>query len=84
MSIPDRIILTLYTVLMAVVALFMIVFTLGMVSLDNIAPFVHSIPGSWEYAVGGVVLLLVSLRLLVAGLGGTNFLLLDVQCQTRT
>lgn len=72
MSIPDRIILTLYTVLMAVVALFMIVFTLGMVSLDNIAPFVQSIPGSWEYAVGGVVLLLVSLRLLVAGLGGTG------------
>jgi len=70
MSIPDRIILTLYTVLMAVVAIILIIWSLGIVSPDTLADFAATIPGSWEYAVAGVILLLVSIRLLIAGLGG--------------
>ncbi|MEG0797609.1 MAG: alkaline shock response membrane anchor protein AmaP [Acidaminococcaceae bacterium] len=72
MSIPDRIILTLYTVLMAVVAVFLVLFALGILAPTAIYTFSSTIPGRWEYAVGGVILLLVSLRLLVAGLGGTG------------
>ena len=72
MSIPDRIILTLYTMLMAVVAVFLVLFSLGVISTISISTFAATVPGRWEYAVGGVVLLLVSLRLLIAGLGGTG------------
>lgn len=72
MSIPDRIILTLYTILMAVVAVFLVLFSLGVISPELLSEFTTTIPGHWEYAVGGVILLLVSLRLLVAGLGGTG------------
>lgn len=72
MSIPDRIILTLYTMLMAIVAIFLILFTLGILAPTTVYAFAATIPGKWAYAIGGVVLLLVSLRLLVAGLGGTG------------
>ena len=65
MGIPDRIILTLYTVLMAVVAVFIVLFALQIISPTTVYAFAATIPGRWEYAVGGVVLLLVSLRLLV-------------------
>jgi uncharacterized alkaline shock family protein YloU len=70
MSIPDRIILTLYTILMAIVAVVLIIMSLGIVPPDTLADFAATIPDSWEYAVGGVILLLVSIRLLIAGLGG--------------
>ncbi|NLY84498.1 MAG: alkaline shock response membrane anchor protein AmaP [Acholeplasmataceae bacterium] len=72
MGIPDRIILTLYTILMAVFAVFLILFTLQIISPTTVYAFCSTVPGRWEYAVGGVVLLLVSLRLLVTGLGGTG------------
>jgi len=72
MSIPDRIILTLYTILMAVVAVFLVLFTLQIIAPTTVYAFFATVPGRWEYAVGGVVLLLVSLRLLVTGLGGTG------------
>ena len=72
MGIPDRIILTLYTILMAVVAVFLVLFALQIIAPTTVYAFCATIPGKWEYAVGGVVLLLVSLRLLVTGLGGTG------------
>lgn len=72
MSIPDRIILALYTILMAVVAVFLVLFALQIIAPTTVYAFCATIPGRWEYAVGGVVLLLVSLRLLVTGLGGTG------------
>ena len=78
MSIPDRIILTLYTILMAVVAVFLVLFSLGIISTSNVATLIATIPGRWEFAVGGVILLLVSLRLLIAGLGGTGVSTLTV------
>jgi len=78
MSIPDRIILTLYTILMAVVAVFLVLFSLGVIPISNVATFAATMPGRWEYAVGGVILLLVSLRLLIAGLGGTGISTLSI------
>lgn len=72
MGIPDRIILTLYTFLMAVVSVFMILCSLDVFPQTAIIRFISSIPGSWLYAVGGVIMLLVSIRLLVAGIGVTG------------
>ena len=69
MGIPDRIILTLYTFLMAVAAVLVTLCSLDVFSQRRITEFIGSIPGNWIYAVGGVILLLVSLRFLFAGLG---------------
>lgn len=72
MGIPDRIILTLYTFLMAVVAVFVTLCSLDIFPKSFISEFIAGIPGNWIYAIGGVIMLLVSLRLLVAGLGVTS------------
>jgi len=55
---------------MAVVAVVLIIMSIGIISPDTLADFATMIPGSWEFAVGGIILLLVSIRLLIAGLGG--------------
>ena len=72
MSIADRIILTLYTFLMAVVSVLAVLCSLGVFSQDVLVSLVNHIPGNWIYAVCGVIMLLVSLRLLVTGLGLTG------------
>ena len=72
MSIADRIILTLYTFLMAVVSVLAVLCSLGVFSHELFVNIVNHIPGNWIYAVSGVILLLVSLRLLVTGLGLTG------------
>lgn len=72
MGIADRIILTLYTILMAIASVLTILCSLGVFSQSGMAAFINHIPGSWLYAVGGVVMLLVSLRLLITGLGLTG------------
>ena len=69
MGIPDRIILTLYTFLMAVVAVLVTLCSLDVFPQRAITEFIASISGNWIYAVGGVIMLLVSVRLLIAGLG---------------
>lgn len=69
MGIPDRIILTLYTILMAVIAVLVTLCSLDVFSQRLVTEFIGSIPGNWIYAIGGVIMLLVSLRLLFAGLG---------------
>lgn len=72
MGIPDRIILTLYTFLMTVVSVFLILCSLNVFPQRVIIAFIESIPGSWWYAVGGVIMLSVSIRLLFAGIGVTG------------
>ena len=69
MGIPDRIILTLYTFLMAVVAVLVTLCSLDVFPQRMITELISSIPGNWIYAIGGVIMLLVSVRLLIAGLG---------------
>lgn len=74
MSIFDRIILTLYTISMAAAAVLLIIVSANVIPLANIIRFATMVPGRWEYTIGGVVLLLVSLRLLFASWsrGGSN------------
>ena len=72
MGIADRIILTLYTILMAIVSVLTVLCSLGVFSKDGLMNFINHIPGSWVYAVGGVITLLVSMRLLITGLGLTG------------
>ena len=86
MGITDRIILTLYTFLMAVVALLLVLGSLGVIPHQAILNFIATIPGSWEYAVGGVILLVVSIRLLLAGIGvfGVNTLTLSTAEEGKT
>ena len=72
MGIPDRIILTLYTFLMAVVAVLVTLCSLDVFPQRAITEFIASISGNWIYAIGGVIMLLVSVRLLIAGLGISN------------
>ena len=80
MGIPDRIILTLYTCLMAVFAVTLIMITMGMIPPDLFRRVIVALPGNWEFAIGGAILFIISVRLLLAGigvLGGSNSLILD-------
>lgn len=72
MVIADRIILTLYTILMAVASVLTLLCSLGVFSESGVLQFISQIPGSWVFAVGSVIMLLVSLRLLSTGLGLTG------------
>ena len=65
MGIADRIILTLYTILMAVASVLTLLCSLGVFSDTGMVAFISHIPGNWVYAVGG-------LRLLITGLGLTG------------
>ena len=80
MGIPDRIILTLYTCLMAVFAVTLIMITMGMIPPDFFRRVIVALPGNWEFAIGGAILFIISVRLILAGigvLGGSNSLILD-------
>ena len=72
MGIADRIILTLYTLLMTVVSVLVMLCSLGVFPHNALMLFFNKIPGSWIFAVSSVITLLVSLRLLVTGLGMTS------------
>ncbi len=72
MGIADRIILTLYTLLMAVVSVLVLLCSLGVFHHSALMSFFNEIPGSWPFAVSSVITLLVSLRLLFTGLGFTE------------
>lgn len=72
MGIADRIILTLYTLLMAIVSILVLLCSLGVFHHNSLMSFFNEIPGSWVFAVGSVITLLVSVRLLITGLGFTS------------
>lgn len=69
MGIPDRVILTLYTFLMAVFAVTMILITMGIMPPDFFKHVITALPGNWEYAVIGAIIFIISVRLLLAGIG---------------
>ena len=71
MGIADRIILTLYTLLMAIMSLLVMLCSLGVFPHNSLMSFFNQIPGSWIFAVSSVITLLVSVRLLITGLGLT-------------
>lgn len=57
MGIADRIILTLYTILMTVASVLTLLCSLGVFSDTGMVAFISHIPGNWVYAVGGVIML---------------------------
>ena len=69
MGITDRVILTLYTIVMAAIAVVLILITFGILPVDYFISEIAVLPGNWEYAAGGAVILLISVRLLMAGIG---------------
>ncbi|MDO4179249.1 MAG: alkaline shock response membrane anchor protein AmaP [Phascolarctobacterium sp.] len=71
MGIADRITLTLYTFFMAIFSVIVILFSLGVFPHETVHTFIQGIEGDWVFAIGGVIILLVSLRLLISGLGLT-------------
>ncbi|ADB47232.1 alkaline shock response membrane anchor protein AmaP [Acidaminococcus fermentans DSM 20731] len=79
MSIFDRIILTLYTIIMAAVAVLIVIVSVNGIPVHELTEFAVRVPGRWEYTIGGVIIFLVSLRLLFASWsrGGSNDLTFD-------
>jgi uncharacterized alkaline shock family protein YloU len=68
MGILDRIILTIYTFLLTFLSFGVILLSLRLISVDWVRTSIESIAGRWEAGLVGAVFLLVSLRLLLAGL----------------
>lgn len=64
---------------MAVIAILVVLCSLGIIGQATIAAFFATIPGNWEYAVGGIIILLVSIRLLFAGIGATGMTSLTIR-----
>ena len=68
MGIFDRIILSIYTLLLALISLGVVLLSLRLISLEWIWTGISHINGQWEAGLLGVVFFLVSLRLLLAGI----------------
>lgn len=67
MSILDRIILTVYMLLMVVVSLFLIVIPFGLIPSNVVGMAVDMVSSNWYYLLVGLVLLVVSIKLLLSG-----------------
>lgn len=72
MGIFDRIILSIYTFLLAFLSLGIILISLRLISLDQLRTSVSLVYGQWEAAAVAAVFLLVSIRLMLAGLRSRN------------
>lgn len=68
MGIFDRVILSIYTFLLAFLSLGVVLLSLRLISLEWVGTSLSYIYGQWEAALIGAVFLLVSIRLLIAGL----------------
>lgn len=67
MNILDRIILTIYMLLMAFVSIIIIVLPFNLVPLSYINAAVTELSTKWYYCIVGIVLLFISLKLLFSG-----------------
>lgn len=68
MGIIDRIILSIYTLLLAFLSLGVILLSLRLIPLDFVWTGISHISGQWEAGMVGAVFLLISIRLLLAGM----------------
>ena len=68
MGILDRIILSIYTFLLAFLSLGVVLLALNLISLGLVWTSISIIKGQWEAAVIGLLFFFVSIRLLLAGL----------------
>lgn len=67
MGIIDRIILTVYTFLLAFLSLGVVLLALNLISLDLVWTSISLIKGQWEAALIGLLFFMISIRLLLAG-----------------
>lgn len=72
MGIIDRIILSIYTLLLAVASLGVTLLSVRLISLEFIWTTLSYIHGQWEVGFVGVLFFLVSVRLLLAGMRTRN------------
>jgi uncharacterized alkaline shock family protein YloU len=68
MGIFDRIILSIYTLLLAFLSLGVVLLSLRLISLEWVWTGISYISGQWEAGLVGMVFFLMSLRLLLAGI----------------
>jgi uncharacterized alkaline shock family protein YloU len=68
MGIFDRIILTIYTFLLTFLSMGVIIISLRLVPFESVGTSIALIYGQWEAGLVGAVFLMVSVRLLLAGL----------------
>ena len=68
MGIFDRIILSIYTFFLAFISLGVILLALQLIPIDFVLNGISRIYGQWEASLVGAVFLLVSVRLLLAGI----------------
>lgn len=68
MGIFDRIILSIYTLLLAFLSLGVVLLSLRLISLELVWTGISYVNGRWEAGLVGAVFFLVSLRLLLAGI----------------
>ncbi len=68
MGIFDRIILSIYTLLLAFLSLGVVLLSLRLISLEWVWTGISYIHGQWEAGLVGMVFFLMSLRLLLAGI----------------
>ena len=68
MGIIDRIILSIYTLLLAFLSIGVILLSLRLIPLELVWTSISQISGQWEAGLVGAVFLLISIRLLLAGM----------------
>lgn len=68
MNILDRIILTIYTILIALASLAIVLFSARLIPLDDVWTRLVILYGRWEAGVVGLVIMLISLKLLLSGI----------------
>ncbi|GMA99186.1 alkaline shock response membrane anchor protein AmaP [Pelosinus sp. IPA-1] len=68
MGIFDRIILSIYTLLLAILSIGVILLSLRLISLEWVWTSISLLSGQWEVGLVGAVFLLVSIRLLLASI----------------
>lgn len=72
MTILDRIILTIYMLLMVLVSLVIVILPFNLVPLSYINLAVTELSTKWYYCIGGIVLLGISLKLLFSGVKSSS------------
>jgi uncharacterized alkaline shock family protein YloU len=68
MGLIDRIILTIYTLCLALLSTVVILFSLKLINLNFIWTNINTLYGRWELLLTGIVFLVVSIRLLISGM----------------
>lgn len=73
MNILDRIILTIYTMFVALASIIVVLFSARLISLDDLWTRLAIAYGRWEAGAVGLAVMLVSLRFLLSGLKVQHF-----------